>query len=428
MGFHKVTLFLILSILTMFEGTALAQSCYNVEDSTLPSAYILTPSSGQQLVGIVEVSYSGGPGAGYDQLNNYCQASSYTMELTIDNGSYVDSTGVYFWDTSQVTNGSHTLTVTVTDSNSGTSSTSVTVNVLNFNQNMGGPFQVGPAVYEASPQAQAHYCGIMDPSYLQLIGVTNPSQQVPTLSAVPTGYHYDGACTPANHIFNVAGTVYYENSSGQYCRYPDPSYLKALAGGQIGFSLDQMPSNLTYTGWCEPLGMNFNVDGKVYYENSNKHYCWFPDPSYLKGLGGGNAGVSLDMLPNDAAYDGQCGPAGMNFNVGGRVYYENPSKHYCWFPDPSYLDGLGGGNGGASLDALPSDGTYDGWCEPAGRVFNCNVGPVGRGAVYYQGSNGHYCWVPGPAYLQRLGGNAGPSLDMMPINTVYDGTCPPLAN
>jgi hypothetical protein len=348
--YRKLLLSTILSASALLEASAHAQyDCYDAEETSSPSIYIYSPSSGQLLNGTIEVNYAGSPGSGPGN----CSPSSYSMELSIDNGPDLDSSGYYSWNTATVSNGSHTLYVTVTDSNGGTATTSVTVNVLNFNQATGGPFSVGPTVYEASPQAQAQYCGIMDPSYLQLIGVTNIGFQVPVIAAIPAGYKYNGACTPANHIFNVNGGVYYENGSGQYCHYPDPSYLIALAGGQIGFSLDQFPPNLTNTGWCDPLGQNFTVNGAVYYENTNRHYCWFPDPSYLKALGGGSGGASLDQLPGDSTYDGWCEPYNMNFNVNGAVYHENSDKHYCWFPDPSYLKSLGGGNNGVSLDSYP---------------------------------------------------------------------------
>jgi hypothetical protein len=173
-----------------------------------------------------------------------------------------------------------------------------------------------------------------------------------------------GYAVTANQVFSVSGSVYYENSSNQYCWYQDPSYLSALAGGQPILRLNAIPAGATSNGACQPSNQLFSVNGSVYFENGASHYCWVSDPSYLSGLFGGQSILNLDALPGGAVQDLPCGPINQAFTVGNAIYYANNVRQYCWISSVNnYLEYLNaGGVPTIPLDAFPVDYTDNGPC------------------------------------------------------------------
>ena len=280
-------------------------------------------------------------------------------------------------------------------------------------------FHTATTVYYENSAAQ--YCAFQDPSYLTAMGGGNVG---PLVDTTPSGATYVGICQFSNAVFHTASTVYFENSGGHYCAFQDPSYFTALGGTTTGPLVDATPANAIYDGYCQFSNSNFHTATAVYYENTAGHYCSFQDPSYLMALGGNNMGPLVDAVPASGVYDGSCQPANMIFHTATTVYYENSGGHYCAFLDPSYLTGLAGGSAGVAVDATPAGAVYDGLCEPLGRIFNSNAGPMGSGAVYYENTAKHYCWIQSPAWLARNnGGSPGPYLDVMPPDAQYDGAC-----
>jgi hypothetical protein len=110
----------------------------------------------------------------------------------------------------------------------------------------------------------------------------------------------------------------------------------------------------------------FSVDGHVYYQNMTGHYCHFPDPSYVTGLAPGEPVVNLPSMPPTASiHDGYCHPTNRAFQTGGGIFYENDSRHYCHFTTmESYQNYLNnGGPPAVQLDQLPPGAIFDGACQ-----------------------------------------------------------------
>lgn len=177
-----------------------------------------------------------------------------------------------------------------------------------YNPGAAGPFSVGNAIYESN--TAGHFCWFMDPSYLTLGGITNSAAQVPSLTAVPPGFVYDGPCEPLNLTFNVNGVVYYENAAKHYCNFPDPSYLDALAGGSIGPTLDQLPPDVTNDGICGPTNTAFTIgsQNEVMDSIAPQQYCWITTPAQYQSYI--NAGmqplINVDIAPPGWTYTGAC--------------------------------------------------------------------------------------------------------------------------
>ncbi len=87
----------------------------------------------------------------------------------------------------------------------------------------------------------------------------------------------------------------------------------------------------------------FIVGPGIYYQNDNKHFCWFRNfHSFKKITGRDSAGGLMQMATfgNESTYDGACdrkykqGKTSYGlFNVAGQIYYQNNQDRFCHIKD-----------------------------------------------------------------------------------------------